>query len=292
MPSFEYSTPTTVDQAIALLNQSGASALAGGTDLLIHLRAGIVAPKQLVDLSALDLNYVRKDDGIIRIGAMTTFAEILDSDVVRRDLPCLAESAAEIGAVQTRNMATLGGNLCSAVPSADSAPPLLVYDARVKIAGSDGERLVPLEQFFVGPKKNALKPGELLIEIQASVPLPRTGARFLKLGRRKAMSLAVVNVAARLTLGQDHRRVENVRIALGAVAPTPRRAKRAESVLQGSDVYESLIDRAARAAADEIAPISDLRATATFRRESSRVLVKRALTHAWQMATGETKPND
>ena len=292
MSSFEYSTPATIDQAIALLNQSGASALAGGTDLLIHQRAGIVAPKQLVDLSALDLNYVRKDDGVVRIGAMTTFAEILDSDVVRRDLPCLAESAAEIGAVQTRNMATLGGNLCSAVPSADSAPPLLVYDARVKIAGSDGERLVPLEQFFVGPKKNVLRPGELLIEIQVAVPSPRTGARFLKLGRRKAMSLAVVNVAARLTLGQDHRRVENARIALGAVAPTPRRAQRAESMLQGSNVSESLIDSAARAAADEIAPISDLRATATFRRETSRVLVKRALTQAWQMATGETKPND
>src|SRR5512146_2609943 len=178
----------------------GAVPLAGGTDLLIHIRAGVKSPRHLVDLSGLGLSYVCQDNGLVKIGAMTTFQEILESDIVRRDLACLAESAAEIGAVQTRNMATVGGNICSAVPSADSAPPLLVLDAQLKIAGCQGERVLPLDRFFSGPKKNVLQPGEFLVEIQVPVPPARTGTRFLKIGRRKAMTLAVVNAAARVSL--------------------------------------------------------------------------------------------
>jgi CO/xanthine dehydrogenase FAD-binding subunit len=275
-----------MQEALALLSEQGACPVAGGTDLLIHIRAGIASPKHLVDLTGIGLGYIRKESSTIKIGATTTFEELLESDRICRDLPCLSQAARQVGAVQTRNLATIGGNLCSAVPSADSAPPLLAYDAQVKIAGRGGERVVALEQFFAGPKKNVLKADELLIEIQIPLPPPRTGAHFLKKGRRSAMTLAVANVAARLTLAEDGRTVEQARIALGAVAPTPRRAKQAEALLQGSAVSAVLIEHAASVAAGEIAPISDLRATADYRREVSRVLVQRALEQAWQTASG------
>ncbi|MFQ5857244.1 MAG: FAD binding domain-containing protein [Anaerolineae bacterium] len=284
---FEYLAPSTVDEALALLSREGAKPLAGGTDLLIYMRAGIAVPKYLVDLTSLGLRYVREEAGVIKIGAMTTFAELLDSEVVRRGLPCLAEAIAQIGGVQCRNMATIGGNLCSAVPSADSAPPLLVRDARATIAGHNGERVLALEHFFAGPKKTDLKADEILVEIQVPVLPPRTGTSFLKLGRRKALTLAIVNAAALLSLDADGRTIESARIALGAVAPTPLRARQAESILMGRGISASLIDEAAAAAADETQPISDLRATATYRRAVSRVLVKRALLHAWRRATGE-----
>lgn len=262
----------------------GAVPLAGGTDLLIHIRAGVKSPRHLVDLSGLGLSYVRQEDGLVKIGAMTTFQEILESDIVRRDLTCLAESAAEIGAVQTRNMATVGGNICSAVPSADSVPPLLVLDAQVKLAGCQGERVLPLDRFFSGPKKNVLQPGEILVEIQVPVPPARSGTRFLKIGRRKAMTLAVVNAAARVSLSMDARAIAGVRIAMGAVAPVPLRAVKAEMMLENCEPSEESFERAAALAADEISPISDLRAPAAFRRQVAQVLVKRSLMQAWQRA--------
>lgn len=284
MRGFEFSTPLTVAQAAELLAMPGAVPLAGGTDLLIHIRAGVKSPRHLVDLSGLGLSYVCQDNGLVKIGAMTTFQEILESDIVRRDLACLAESAAEIGAVQTRNMATVGGNICSAVPSADSAPPLLVLDAQVKLAGCQGERVLPLNRFFSGPKKNVLQPGEFLVEIQVPVPPARTGTRFLKIGRRKAMTLAVVNAAARVSLAADARGIENVRIAMGAVAPVPMRAEKAEGILRGREPSEASFERAAELAAEEIAPIGDLRASAAYRRQVTQVLVKRSLIQAWQRA--------
>lgn len=257
--------------------------IAGGTDLLIHTQAGLKSPKHLVDLSGLGLSYVRKEHGMIAIGAMATFAEILESKVTR-ELDCLVQSAAEIGCVQTRNVATIGGNICSAVPSADSAPPLLALDARVKIAGRNNKRIVPLNEFFTGPKKNALKPTEIMMEIEVATLPPRTGTSFMKIGRRQAMTLAVVSAAALISLDKTGRMIENVRIALGAVAPIPLRAVKAESMLKGCEASEDLIERAAATAAEEAAPISDLRATQAYRRQVSRVLVQRALMQAWQKA--------
>jgi CO/xanthine dehydrogenase FAD-binding subunit len=277
-----------MQEAVALLSEPGARPVAGGTDLFIHIRAGIASPKHLVDLTGLGLSYTRKERDIVTIGAMTTFEELLESDIIQHNLPCLMESARQVGAVQTRNMATIGGNLCSAVPSADSAPPLLVYDARVKLAGRKGNRVVALDQFFAGPKKNILQTDEILVEVQVPLPSPRTGAHFLKKGRRNAMTLAVSNIAVLLSLAKDERTIDKARVALGAVAPVPLRAKQAEAMLQGSAVSAALIDQAASSAADEIAPISDIRATAAYRREVSRVLVKRALEHAWQTALGQT----
>ncbi len=193
--------------------------------MLVQFRAGNTTPEHLVDLAGLGLGYVRQEIDAVKIGATTTFSELLNSELVWRHLPCLAEAVAQIGAVQCRNMATIGGNLCSAVPSADSAPPLLVLDAQVKIAWQNGERVLALEQFFAGPKQSVLEQGEILAEIEVPIPPPRTGTSFLKLGRRRAMTLAIVNVAALVSVGRDGRTAEHVRIALGAGAPTPMPAR-------------------------------------------------------------------
>ncbi len=258
--------------------------MAGGTDLVIQLRAGEVTPTHLVDLAGLGLSYVHEEGGTVMIGAMTSVAELLAADAIRSRLPCLAEAAAQIGGVQCRNMATLGGNLCSAVPSADLAPPLLALDARLRIVGRNGHRVLTLDRFFTGPKQTALAAGEFLVEVRVPLPPAHTGTCFLKLGRRKALSLAVVNVAALITLGEEGREVARARVALGAVAPVPLRARDPEELLQGRELSEPLIDQAASLAADETAPTSDLRATAGYRREVSRILVKRALLKAWQRA--------
>lgn len=281
---FEYSAPSTLEKALALLEHAGATPLAGGTDLLTQVRAGTASPRRLVDLANVGLDYVRQDAGVIKIGAMTTFSALLVSDLIQRNVPALAEAVAQIGAVQCRNMATIGGNLCSAVPSADSAPPLLALDARAYIVSQGDARTVTLECFFTGPKQTVLGPGELLAEIEVPAPRPRTGTGFIKLGRRRAMTLAIVNTAASITLQADERIVEDARIALGAVAPTPIRAKEAESRLRGQPISEALIDEVASIAAGETSPISDLRASAGYRRDVSRVLVRRVLLDAWRRA--------
>ena len=275
--NFEYCAPATIEEALTLLGREGARVVAGGTDLVIHIRAGIASPKYLVDLAGLGLRYIRPESDVVNIGAMTTVATLLASPVVRTNFICLAEAAEEFGASQTRTLATLGGNLCSAVPAADFAPPLLVLEAQARIVGQNGDRMLALEHFFAGPKKSVLEQAEILVELQVPVPPPRTGTSFLKLGRRQAMTLAVVNVAALVSLAADGHTVEKVRIVLGAVAPIPLRAKQAESILQGQTLSEALIEEAASVAAGEIKPISDLRATAEYRRDVSQVLVKRAL---------------
>jgi xanthine dehydrogenase iron-sulfur cluster and FAD-binding subunit A len=281
---FEYLAPATVEETLALLGEEGARPLAGGTDLLIHLRAGLAQPSCLVDLAGLGLSYIQPEAGVIKIGATCTLTDLLAAPAIRRNLTCLCEAAAEFGAVQSRNMATVGGNLCSAVPSADLAPPLLALDAHLKLAARDGERVLALEHFFTGPKTTTLAADEVLLEIRVAIPPPRTGTSFLKLGRRQAMTLAVVNVATLISLAEDGRTVEAIRIALGAVAPIPLRARRGEAVLHGRELSEPLINEAAATAAGETAPISDLRATADYRREVSRVLVKRALLDSWRKA--------
>lgn len=287
MGDFEVLAPATVEEAVAALGQEGAVPIAGGTDLLIHVRAGTASPRLLVDLSGLGLNAIRAEGDTLTVGAMTTVADLLASEPVRRDLWCVTESAAQFGAVQCRNMATVGGNLCSAVPSADLAPPLLALGAQVRIAGPNGDRVLPLEQFFTGPRTTVLEPDEILVEVLIPIPPLRTGTSFLKIGRRRAMALSIVSVAALVSLGEDGRTVENVRVALGAVAPTPLRASRAEAILRGQAFSEELIDEAASAAAEECMPITDMRGTAEYRRDASRVLVKRALSAAWRRAAGE-----
>jgi CO/xanthine dehydrogenase FAD-binding subunit len=230
----------------------------------------------LIDLADTGLDHILFDDdqGQARIGAMVTFTALCEHPEVRLRLPSVAEAALQVGAVQTRNQATIGGNLCSAVPSLDGAPSLLVLGATLRLQAQGSERLIPIEQFFLGPRRTVLQPGEVLTEIV--VPLREDfTASFLRMGRRKALTLSIVNVAAGLAM--DGQQVSRARIALGAVAPTPIRAYKAEQLLQGRKMAPELFAEAAAVAATEISPISDLRASADYRRKISVVLVRRAL---------------
>jgi carbon-monoxide dehydrogenase medium subunit len=199
------------------------------------------------------------------------------SEVILRLYPSLAQAARELGSIQVRNRATIVGNVCRASPSADTLPPLIADAAQVTVNGKNGERRVALEDFFTGPGRTVLSPGELVTELRLPAPAPRTGKVYIKHGRRKAMELATVGVAVTL-FPQD------VRVVLGAVAPTPIRAKRAEQILRGNKIDAAMIERAAQAAVEESRPISNVRASAEYRREMVGVLTRRALTKALEAA--------
>ena len=277
--TFEYLKPTSLGEALSVLDElkeKKTQVLAGGTDLIPWLRGRVKDVDYLIDLADTGLDHIlfEDDQGQARIGAMVTFTALCEHPEVRRRLPSVAEAALQVGAVQTRNQATIGGNLCSAVPSLDGAPSLLVLGATLRLQTQGSERLIPIEQFFLGPRRTVLQPGEVLTEIV--VPLREDfTASFLRMGRRKALTLSIVNVAAGLAM--DGQQVSQARIALGAVAPTPIRAYKAEQLLQGRKLAPELFAEAAAVAATEISPISDLRASADCRRKISVVLVRRAL---------------
>jgi carbon-monoxide dehydrogenase medium subunit len=229
-----------------------------------------------VDISSIPgLKGIAGKGGSIKIGATTRLTEVAESLVLRESLPMLAEAANQVGSLQIRNQATLGGNLCNASPAADTAVSLLALNARIWLKSRDRERHASLEEFFVGPGKTILMPGEILTRIEVPVSDSTQSSCFMKLGRRNAFTLSIISVAV-VTRAEDGG-FQRVRIALGAAAPTPMRAKKAEEYLIGKKADESVIDEAARIAADEVSPISDVRASAEYRKDMARVLTRRAL---------------
>jgi len=272
----KYLRAESVKEAIDLLAQNGEKAriMAGGTDLMTEKDPTIDA---LIDISRLGLNYVTSNGGGLRIGATTTFADIATSSSLSGGpYTVLAEAARHMGTPQIRNMATIGGNICAAVPCADSAPPLLVLDAMLSIAGANGERSMDIDEFFLDARKTALDMDEMVTEIHLPELPPRTAATFIKKGRVAVADLALVNAAVSLTLAEDDT-CQNVRIALGSVAPTPIRAREAEAMLEGRRADDDLLGKVADQAASETRPISDVRASAEYRTILSRVIVKEAL---------------
>ena len=292
MKTFGYLAPRSVEEAVDLLGREGAVPLAGGTDLLVAIKRGAPAPEWMVDITGIGLDRLEEAGGVLCLGAASTHARILASDTVRSRLPALAEALISVGSPQVRNLATIGGNICYAVPSADSVPPLLALGAEVEVIGPAGSRRRPLDGFFVGPRRTILEPGEIVAKILVPLPAPGTGTAFLKAGRRKAMSLAVVNVAVSMRAAADNLTVDGVRIALGAVAPTPLRAYAAEGLLQGRVFAVDLAEEAAMEAAKAAAPIGDLRATARYRYALASILVKRAILKAWERAAGPGRYRD
>ena len=275
----EYFKPTSVAEAIKLLAQYGEKGwlIAGGTDLLVERDPQV---EVLIDITGLGLDYIKSDSQGVRIGAATTFADIADSLILLKSpYNVLAQAARQIGTPQIRNVATIGGNICQAVPSADSAPVLLILEAALNIVGSGDERVVNIADFFIDVRKDALNKHELLTEIQLPLLPTRTGTAFLKKGRVAVADLAVVNAAVRVTLTVDNT-CQDVRIALGAVAPVPLRARKAEAMLEGEKPQEELLQKVAARAAEEIKPISDVRSSAEYRKTLSCVLVERALKEA------------
>jgi len=278
IPKLNYHKPRSLDEALKLLNElEDAKVIAGGTDLIVDIKTGgIKPPKNLVDITFIDeLKHIHVDSKSIRIGAATTLQEILESNVLKEQIPVLVEAVSSMGSWHLRNMATIGGNLCNASPAADTAPPLLVLNAEVKLNSVDGERTVPLMKFFTGPKQTVLKPNELMTEIIIPKPPENSGMKFIKLGRRNAHTLSIVAVAALVKVEDE--RFGDVRIALNAVAPTPIRALKTEKALIGENVSIEVIEEKVKLVAEEVNPITDVRASAEYRREMSVVLTRDAI---------------
>jgi carbon-monoxide dehydrogenase medium subunit len=286
---FEYHAPTSLNEAISLLQEHGEAArpLAGGTDLVVQMKENatkFAAPSHIVSLlrvSELGGIEYSETEGL-RIGAGVTMAKVAESQVIRERYAAIAEGAALVGSIQTMNMATVGGNLCNAAPSADIAPPLLAFEAEAVIVGPSGQRSLPLEEFFLGPGKTALPPGELLAEVRVPVPANGTGSAYDRHTPRKQMDIAVVGVGVVLTLAGEQ--IERARVALGAVAPTPVRAREAEGALEGRAPSDEVFARAAEIAATACSPIADVRGSAEFRRHIVRVMTERMLREALNRA--------
>ncbi len=290
MKEFEYLDPPTLEEAIDHLAAHGAESrlLAGGTDLLLLMQAEaatadfVLDVRRIPELQALEYDEVKG----LTLGAAVTLRTVETSPVVRRRYPHLASSAAEIGSIQVRNLGTVGGNVCNAAPSADTAPALLTLDAMARIVGRRGERVVPLGQVFVGPRQTVLQPDEILVSLQVPPTTAPTGAAYLKLKVRPALDIAMVGVAATARLAPGDSVVQRARIALGAVAPTPVRVPEAEALLEGQAVTADLLEEVGRAAAEACRPISDIRASAEYRREMVAVLTRRAVRQAVKAASG------
>ena len=286
MRRFELSLPRNVDDCLKILSERGGEAklVAGGTDLLPQLKNGLLKPAYVVDLSGVPaLKALACANGAgLRLGSAVTARAIELDPQIRARYASLAESGALVGSVQVRNLATVGGNLCNAAPSADMAPPLLALDAEALIVGPKGEHRVPLAAFFVGVRKTVLAADELLLELVVPSPGPRSGGHYLRHTPRRELDIAVVGVASQLTLRDGV--CGKARIALASVAPTPVRAVAAEAALVGQPVTPAVIERAAELAIDAARPISDQRGSADYRRHLVRVLTRRTLTVALERA--------
>lgn len=285
----EYFEPKSLREAVSLLKRygEGAKVIAGGTDVLVDMKFK-EEPLCLVNIKRLPgMSYIREDNGCLRIGALTSIREIETSPVVRQKLPLLWEAAHQFASLQIRNTATIGGNVCRASPSGETLAPLLVLGAIAHARFPKGEKKLPLGDFFLAPGKTLLGSKGLLREIE--VPVPSKGSRgaYLKHAVRGAMDIAIVGVAVLVTPDAGGQKAKDVRIGLGAVAPTPIRARRAEKALRGKVVGRALMEGAARIAASESSPISDQRSSAEYRRWIVEALTRRGLAEAWRAATGK-----
>lgn len=278
MKPFDFIQPTTIDAAILALAEHNPNVriLNGGTDYLVELKHVAQSPGVVVDVSRLqDLRGIEIIDAGLRIGAGTTHTEIMADPLVKEYVPAMIDAAHTVGAVQTRNLGTLGGNLVTCVPSMDSGPTLLALDAKVIILGSKGTRQSSLTDFFIGPRRTSLEPDELLLEI--IIPKENLGkpASFIKFGLRKGQALALVNAASALWV--EGNKFKDVRIALGAVAPVVMRATKAEALLEGQVISEDLVQEAAKIAVGEAKPIDDFRASKEYRNDLIEVGTRRTL---------------
>jgi aerobic carbon-monoxide dehydrogenase medium subunit len=284
----KYLTARSVEEAVSLLSQYGGKAnfVSGGTDFVMQLKRGEALPECLIRLGEIrELDFIEYDETSgLRIGALTPIVKVANSSLIQSKFNILAQAAGMLGTPAIRNQATLGGNLCNAAPSADTAPPLLVLGAKAKTTGVEGEKLVPLEDFFVGPGQTILGQDHLLTEIQIPKMLPHSGGAYLKQKRRQGADLAVVGVAALVVMEEEV--LKDVKIALGAVAPTPIRARKAEEILRGRKLDQRLLEKSGHAASDEAKPIDDIRGSADYRRQLVAVLTKRAITQAIQQVEG------
>ncbi|MGB9725377.1 MAG: FAD binding domain-containing protein [Fervidicoccaceae archaeon] len=285
--SFNYYEPRTIDEALKLLSELSPEVriLAGGTDLIVKMKARQVEPKNIINIKRIEgLRYITEEKGKIKIGALATWRDLEKSWQISKKIPALFDAISVMGSVQVRSMATIAGNLCNASPAADSAPPLLVHGAIVKASSIRGTREIPLDKFFLSPGKTILMPDEIVVEIEIPVPPQRSSSAFLKLSRT-AMDLAKASAAAYLEV--EDGKVVDAKIALGAVAPRPVRSLSAEAELIGKPATEETFSLASRQVVKDISPIDDIRSTASYRKKVSPILVEDALKLAFSRIRGE-----
>lgn len=301
MKKFDYFKPKSLEEALTLFAKYGEKAkwIAGGTDVFVMIKRKTMAPDVLISLQGIPGLGEIKFNGSLSIGPMVTHRMIEKSELIKKDFSALADAVSWLGSIQIRNIATIGGNICTAAPSADTATPLLVLGTQVKMKSLKEERTVPIEEFFKGPGKTALKTGEMIKELMIPKALPNTGSAYHKLQRRLALDLPILGVSVLISLDKNkvtcsdmlctaspissilHKMEEDeivckeVRIALGVAAPTPMRAVKAEGLLRGKKLSDELLEEAAETAAKEAQPRDSIRGEAWYRRDMIRVLVKR-----------------
>ena len=278
MNKFDYLTPTSISEAISLHESYGDQAqyIAGGTDVMVKIKEGKISPQYVISLRHIqDLDHIVYEKGQLTIGTLVTHRMLELSPTIRKEFPILIDAVENIGSVQIRNVATIGGNIVNAVPSADSAVPLITLGAEVRLIGPEGKRAMALEDFFIGPGKTHLKGEEILYEFVIPKLPPHTGAAYWKHTRRAAMELPILGVAVLISLDDDMQTCTEAKIGMGVVAPTPMRAKNAEAILKGKKVDEEILKKAGKAAAEECKARDSIRGKAWYRRDMVELFVQR-----------------
>ncbi|HEY7840335.1 MAG TPA: FAD binding domain-containing protein [Gammaproteobacteria bacterium] len=289
MHDFQYVAPQSLKEALKLLGRRGGGALlAGGTDLIVKMRARRMRPALVVDAKHVpELNVMKLDSSGLTLGAAVSCRRVYGDARVAKAYPALAEAAALVGGIGIQGRASVGGNLCNAAPSADTVPALIVLGAIAQIRGPRGSRKLPVEEFCTGPGRNALKPGELLVSLKIPKTPRNGGAFFLRFIPRNEMDIAVVNAAAAVELDSGGKTFKSARISVGAAAPVPLLVREAGACLAGRPVNDRSIQEAAKLAAAAVKPITDMRGTIEYRRDLAAVLTARALRGAIRRAKGE-----
>lgn len=293
MNRFEYREARTVQEAVEMLRQEdGARIVAGATDVLIRWRQGVLKPRYVLNIKRIpgldEISYSPSTG--LSLGTLVTVCTLERHALVREHYPALAQAATTFAGVQIRNLATVGGNICNASPAGDTLPALLAYGAECRLVGPTGERVMPLAQFLVGPGRTALQPAELLVGLRLPPPLPHSGGLYIKHSPRSTMDIATVGVASVVSLAAPDGVCQDVKITLGAVAPTVVRAVAAEALLRGQPLDAARLQQAAHAAVQAASPVDDIRGSAAHRRLVIVPLVQRTLQYAVQMAQGRRVP--
>ena len=281
---FEYFKPESVEGVIELLlkYKGKARLLAGGTDLVVRIKDGLEFPEAVIDIKGLtELGKLEFKNNRLFIGSLVTFNDLIDSKVVEEKFPLLWESSKTVASMGIRNRATIVGNICSAVPSLDSGPALLVYEANVVVKGSEGERVIPILDWFLGPRKTALNADEFVYGITISLPEKKNGGSYVKLGRYNGEDLAQVGLGILALEGNEYR------LAFCAVGPLPGRAKKIETLLNGKSLTDSLIEEAKNLVPEEISPITDVRATKEYRLHVAKIMFERGIKAAVERLNGK-----
>ncbi len=271
---FDYVKPASLDEAIAVLAEhgEGARVLAGGTDVVALLRNGAIAPEVVVDVKGIEgLADIQSAGDRLFIGPLVTFSDLIESELIRKRFPLFYEMAVKVASKGIRNRATIVGNICSAVPSCDAGPVLLVYEARVLILGPGGERTVHIDEWFTGPKKTDLQSGELVVGLEMSSSVQVCGGSYVKLGRYRGEDLAQVSVAVLVSSDYEYH------VAFGAVGPTPVRARKLEAAIKGDKPTDEMLEVARKFIVRETSPITDIRATVEYRVHMLEVMLERGI---------------